>query len=293
MEENLHILKEIGAQKIHKDTHISREFVQAIIHETFDGLNTVQLTGFISILEREYDVDLSGLKKKAKEHFHDENEKSFNTKKVFVSPERQQNYSGVYIALVVIVFAIVAYFSFTNLNTSQTQALEIDNTKIEDVEKSIITTVETKETVAMVEVEEVNTSAALIDTSVAQVRAEAIIDVNETSTKVIKTVVSESTKEEIVVDIKSLKILPKNKVWAGYINIKTHQKYQKIFRKEFVINPKNDWLLLFGSGTIYLEVNGEKKKYASSQNMRFKYVDGVFKKITITEFKKLNKGRKW
>ena len=106
----------------------------------------------------------------------------------------------------------------------------------------------------------------------------------------------EQQVEEVVEPIaveRSLKILPKRRIWAGYINIATNQKYQKVFKKEFALNTDTDWLLLFGKGTAYLEVNGEVEKFSSTQNMRFKYVNGKFEKITVTEFKILNKGRKW
>jgi hypothetical protein len=106
-------------------------------------------------------------------------------------------------------------------------------------------------------------------------------------------------EEEVTVDEtevatkRSLKMLPKNKLWAGYINIETNQKYQGIYKEELSIETDKNWLLLFGPGTVNLEINGEVKSFSSDQNMRFKYVDGVFEKISITEFKSLNKGRKW
>ncbi|MDF1875441.1 membrane-bound lytic murein transglycosylase MltF [Sulfurimonas sp. SAG-AH-194-I05] len=90
-----------------------------------------------------------------------------------------------------------------------------------------------------------------------------------------------------------LKVLPKNKVWVGYININTKKKYQKIAVNDLDIDPEKDWLLLFGGGNITLEVNHEIEKYSSSKNMRFKYVDGKLTKITLAEFKSLNDGKKW
>jgi hypothetical protein len=59
------------------------------------------------------------------------------------------------------------------------------------------------------------------------------------------------------------------------------------------LDVTKNWLLLFGSGTVKLEINGKIEKFSSVENMRFKYVDGEFTKITLEEFKSLNKGRKW
>jgi acyl carrier protein len=61
-----------------------------MLHETFDGLNSVQFVGFISILEREYNINLSELKAKGLEHFSEIKSKSTKPKKVFVVPKRQK-----------------------------------------------------------------------------------------------------------------------------------------------------------------------------------------------------------
>ena len=90
-----------------------------------------------------------------------------------------------------------------------------------------------------------------------------------------------------------LKLLPKKRVWIGYINMQTKKKYQTFATSDLVIDPNKDWLLLFGGGSITLEVNHEIQKFSSKNNMRFKYEDGKLTKIGVEEFKKLNNGNKW
>jgi hypothetical protein len=283
MEESLKILKDIGAQQIHKDTHIAKEHVQAIIHGSYDDLNNIQFLGFVSILEREYKVDLSELKNKAKEHFDEIASKSAEDPHVFVTPEREQNNATVYVALGIVIFLSVIYYSYGYLSSmADNNITEIDNTQIEDAKKIVATSHESERTPVIV-VDDLNGS-----------EGKAADDMNQTEslTTTVEELLEEVVEEPVKV-VRTLKILPKNKIWAGYINIETNQKYQKIFRKEFAIDVSENWLLLFGSGTVHLEVNGEKKTFSSKQNMRFKYVDGEFTKITVTEFKELNKGRKW
>ena len=273
MNDDLKILKDIGAQRIHNETHISREYVQAIIHETFDGLQSVQFVGFVSILEREYHVDLSDLKAKGLEYFRDEDEKSDKVKKVFITPKKKKSNSTMYVVLGIILFSSLIYYTFNYINSATPTIEVVDNTKIDNVTNNIIAEPEL---------------IVVADTNLTLSTVEETTDVNATIEEV--EVVEEAEVEEV---IKTLKIQPKNKIWAGYINIETNQKYQKIFRKEFALDVSKNWLLLFGSGTVYLEVNGEQQKFSSKQNMRFKYKDGEFTKITVTEFKSLNKGRKW
>jgi len=91
----------------------------------------------------------------------------------------------------------------------------------------------------------------------------------------------------------NLKFLPTKKIWIDYINITDNKKHQTITNKELSLDPSKDWLLLFGPGSITLEVNHEIRKYHSKRfNMRFKYVDGKLTKIEVNEFKKLNHGKK-
>lgn len=270
MSEAIDTLKELGAQKIHKDTHITKEYVQAILHQSFEGINSVQFIGFISILEREYNIDLSELKAKGVAYFEEQNSNSTEIKKIFVIPKKKKSYGALYFTLSILIFLSFLYYIFVYSASTITTFDKIDDTKIQNVQKSIIDTIEVKS---------------------------AISDVNETNSSTQKIAADLNTtikvEKEVSEELKTLKILPKNKVWAGYINIKTNQKYQKIFRKEFALDTDKNWLLLFGAGTIKLEVNGKVEKFSSKENLRFKYVDGKFEKITVEEFKSLNKGRKW
>jgi len=91
----------------------------------------------------------------------------------------------------------------------------------------------------------------------------------------------------------NLKLITKRRLWIGYIDIKTKKKYQTVTKKNLVLDANKNWLLLFGPGKITLEINHVVKKYSSKKNMRFEYVNGKFKKISVSKFKRLNKGRKW
>jgi len=283
MSDGLKILRDIGAQTIHNETHISREYVQAIIHETFDGLQSVQFMGFVSILERDYKVDLSELKAKAKIHFQDENEKLEKSEQIFVSPTKKTSYTKIYMFL-----GIVLFLSFMYVSSIAPELGQLNDIKIEKEVKDsgILPMLEEKVLV----VEKIDSNET--NTSIAGVVEEKIPEVTDANTT-LKELATTIMLEESTSEGRSLKILPKRKIWAGYINIETNQKYQKVFREEFALDVTKDWLLLFGTGTVKLEVNGENVKFSSDQNMRFKYINGIFTKITVTEFKSLNKGRKW
>ena len=90
-----------------------------------------------------------------------------------------------------------------------------------------------------------------------------------------------------------LLITARSKVWLGYIDIATNIRRQKIFRGNFNLDPTKDWLLLFGHGHITISTKDATVKFNLANNLRILYKDGNFKRISVEEFKKLNKGRKW
>ena len=63
------ILEENSTKAISKKTNISENNIEALLAKEFDTLKKIKTFGFISILEREYKVDLSALKKEAEEYY--------------------------------------------------------------------------------------------------------------------------------------------------------------------------------------------------------------------------------
>jgi len=252
-------LKDIGAQKIHEKTHISRQHVQAILHESFEDGHKIQFIGFMSILEREYSVDLSELKAKAAEYF-DEIEKHGTKKNVFVVPKKKKKFTVLYISVVIIIFIGVSAYSIL----TSTSALKTQNIKVQELNQET-----TEEIVSIVE------------------------DINETNSSLENNESVVVFEKETIKEPRSLKVLPRTKVWMGYIDLETHKKYQKVFRDEFIMDISKNYIIVFGHGSVNIEIDGELKKFNDKNNLRFLYQDGELSRITYKEFKRLNKGRKW
>ena len=258
MSEELDLLREIGAQKIYEDTHISLKHAQSVIHESFEGLTRVQFLGFISILEREYNQDLSTLKEKGLAYFKDEPIKEVSKNSVFVEPKRTKNPMPIYIAIALFVFILVAYFTIVN-DSSTPEVVKIDNSAIVDAQNKINSAVY-----------ESNSS-----------------DVNETVPQII---VEEIKAVEVPA---SLRIIAKSKLWVGYIDRTQNIKKQTIIKKSLDLDPSKEWLLSFGHGHLDIAINGELQEFKSSNNVRFLYKNGEVKKLTLRDYKILNEGRVW
>jgi hypothetical protein len=276
MSEDLNRLKEIGAQKIYEDTHIALKHVQSVIHESFEGLNRVQFMGFISILEREYRIDLSQLKKDGIAYFDSTNPKENINQGVFVSPKRTKKFTLVYIIIAVILFALVAFFSLENQDTSE--VTKLDDTTIESVQK----TMEPKDLIKPLSVKEDINNTNLVDTNM-----------SVSATPVVEKTIEEVVEEKKAIVPQSLQIKPLSKLWIGYIDAKKRVKKQSVIKKTLSLDPTKEWLLSLGHGNVEIEIDGKVQKFHSTQSVRFIYKDGKLKQLSIDEFKKLNKGRLW
>ena len=137
MSSGIEKLKEIGVQKVYEQTHVSKEHIQAIIHDNFEGLNKVQIIGFISILEREYKIDLSETKDSANSYFNQlSNENKNENKEIFVAVrEKKTNNTALYIIIILFILVVALYFS---LKGSIIIDEKIDNTLIEDAKEKIL-----------------------------------------------------------------------------------------------------------------------------------------------------------
>lgn len=270
MSEELEKLQNLGAQKIYETTHIPIKYVQSMLHDSFEGFSKVQFIGFISILEREYQEDLSELKASGLAYF-DEQKEDKADEGLFVVPKRTKRNNTLYLMIILVIFLIVLALKFTVFTDIANETSVVDNTRIESAKENIQP--------SLVESDENNLTQDNNLTLLGDVNATLI------------------EEEEVVVEPEAIeetfKIVSNSKVWFGYIDVKTNKHYDRTFKGEKDLDPSKTWLLLFGHGYINMFVNGEIQKFSSRDKVRFLYKDNKLSSITVKEFKKLNKGRKW
>jgi len=268
MSEELQVLQNIGAQKIYEATHIPIKHVQSMLHDSFEGFSKVQFLGFISILEREYQLDLSELKNLGLIYFSEKKEKSIN-KGLFVVSKKKKRDNFVYLMLITVIFIIAIILKFAVYSETMDEKTAVNNTIIESVKEKI-------------------KPLAIInnDNNLTQ-------DVNETVVLDINTTLFEEETVEPEAVEKSFQITSKSKVWFGYIDVKTNKHYQGTMKGTKDLDPSKTWLLLFGHGYVNMYINGEIQKFSSREKVRFLYKNNKLTAISVRKFKKLNKGRKW
>jgi len=270
MSEALERLKDIGAQKIYEDTHIPVEHVQAILYESFDGLNKIQFVGFVSILEREYGEDLSDVCARGVGYFDEKNppDEAITNDAMFKSSSKKKNSTLVYIIFAIILLVIAIFYTMQSADKTLQSATK-ENKIIQNVQKNIAVDVNSSENNSS----DANVSAAVVDTNTS-------------------VVLPEKAKEPKAVT-HTLQIIARTKVWLGYIDVATDQKYQKTFEGTFDLDPSKEWLFYFGHGYIDVVIDGKKEVFNSKNTLRLHYQDGNITKISLNDFKKLNRGSTW
>ena len=267
MSEALERLKDIGAQKIYEDTHIPVEHVQAILYESFDGLSKVQFVGFVSILEREYGEDLSDVRSRGVGYFDEKNapDDAITDETIFKSSPSKKKLTVIYLIGAIVLFIIAIVYTMQSANKSMDKAIQ-EHKIVQNVKQNIVA------------------DANISDTNDSDENASRVADIN--ITKAAQIVAPKAVTH-------TLKIIARTKVWLGYIDVATDQKYQKTFTGELELDPTKEWLLTFGHGYIDVVVDGKKEVFSSKNTLRLHYQDGKIEKISINDFKKLNRGNTW
>jgi len=263
-------LQSIGAHKIFEQTHIAKKFVEDILNQQFSSMNKIQFFGFISILEREYNIDLHELQEAYAASSATEDVKG---KEPFVVSEQDGKEASTtntkaYVFVGILVVAAL-FMLFKPESTPDETPEKQKSTAIE------VTTVENELNNSTIEEARVN------------------LDSLEGKKEVQK---HEEAKAEIVVEpthTSKFEVKPRSKLWIGIVDLETFKRSQKMSANSFELDPDKEWLLVMGHGYVNFEVNGEEQKYKDENKVWFAYENGSLTKLTRAQFKEKNRGKAW
>jgi len=117
------ILDENTVSAISTKTNISEDNINALINAEFDRIKRVKTMGFISILEREYHVDLGKFREEAAFYYdqHQKNESITLGVPMPVDEKRGKSKLFMFIVLLLIIYAI--WYAFTHLDKEKLSAM--------------------------------------------------------------------------------------------------------------------------------------------------------------------------
>ena len=263
-------LQELGANVIHEQTHIARAKLDSILNKTYVDLTRVQFMGFISILEREYGIDLSSIR--------DEYNEVMQTHLDVVLPKssailqaasraRQKWVLGGIVAVVALI--TLGYMTQGELSISPSEdIIKLSSTDVEVVDQNtdILLPVEINTTVV----------TPVVEANVSVVKDEQ----NKGMPSI--------TNSETAVNIK-----PSAKVWVGMMDINTGKKTQKITKDTIVLDGSKNTLFMFGHGRLEITTSEGMKTLKERNAVWFTFENGKLQQINEAQFIEINKGARW
>ncbi len=310
------LFDKIDLKDISKKTMINIKDLEYIKNEDFDNLSKTKGLGFIKILEREYEVDLSQKREKLINYLKEHDK--YKTKEFFIVPPSKKKYSK-YIAFFILILmlvgiAVIFYLkkplSFPTIEKNCTQnpivkkakqisGIEINSTNTNEDNSSKYIFIEKNVSI----VADDNQSALDEDENKSKVQN---IEINSSkSVKSMDSMDSNVSKEEVLIDkniseetktfpMKNRLILsPKSKLWVGIVNMKNYKRKSYIQDKNLTIAVKSDMLIATGHGEFTLYYKDKNISFFSKYPIRFYLKDGNLTQINKQEFIELNKGRYW
>ena len=264
-------LREIGSHKIFEQTHIAKKFVEDILNGNYSSMNKIQFSGFISILEREYNIDLHELNEAYLSNT--EGDPSISNEPFVISAqeaETQNKSKTVYIGGGLIAVALL--IALVNFSTSKEEAPA------------------PQETASAIELSPAENE--LNNTTI----EEAKVNLNNLDTGL--EVMPSEVKAETEITIEPVhpmkfEVAPRSKLWIGIVDLETFKRTQKLTSESFELAADKEWLLVMGHGYVNFEVNGEVQSFKDENKVWFAFENGTLSKLSRAEFKEKNRGKAW
>ena len=116
------ILEENTVNAISTKTNIAENNIDALIAADFEKITRVKAMGFISILEREYNADLSALREQALEYYNAHNKDEKVTLGMPMAEEKKGR-SKWFMMLVLLLIVYAIWYAFDNFDKEKLNAM--------------------------------------------------------------------------------------------------------------------------------------------------------------------------
>ena len=318
-----------GLESISEKTNISIYNLNSLANRDFKELNRVKALGFIQILKREYNIDVSDLESDIRGYFEDKSSVDSDNEPILVSPDKLKPKRS-FPKWIILLFLIGGLWYFYNSGkldklfsfNSDTKDILVDTDTLnttanisEDMANKSVVIKKDKNSTTEIEIK----TTATVDSNSSN---STIIDINGTkSIKVMADIpkgknskkdangtiiinadagveepsTNTPTPNVNATDIKTITINPtRGMLWFGFIDIKKRKHKEFMTKKSTAFDLKGKkWLLTTGHG--YLDIVSDVKTLELGDRKRhYFYIDSKeIKEITKKEFKKLNHGRNW
>lgn len=266
-------LQSLGTEKIHERTHISRDKLESVLSKSYGEIGRVQFMGYMSILEREYGIDLSDIKQEYTEFSQTHTDIAALKESVILQSVSSSKPKWIIAGIILIVMLMAAGY-FLQGKMSAAPSEEVMNLTTLAVE-------------VVHEMNDLNQSETN-ETNVTVVPG-VIAEVNQTLTSAPSVTVAAPA----IASGKVLTITPNYKVWYGMIDMANGERVQNITADPIIVDTTKNWLIFLGHGRVEIESSSGKTVLKEKETVRFVCENGSLKQLTRDEFIARNGGKNW
>jgi len=313
--DNIKVLEEIGLKKVSDETHIEQKYIKYMVDCDFEKLNRINTLGFVKILSRAYNLDLSAWVEAFEEYWLETHKDDENKGLFIVVDENRQSRKFLLLILLIIVVATVSFlFALFENKINLDNYIKKEDTSfvqskiVEDAQKTLdeINTSEVKDAAAIEEIigdqnqtenieviDEAENNATVVDTviekaeeTVGTENAQELKETNEVATAAVTEPANERFDQEAIVS-------PNIRIWLGVIYLDNKRRRSYLGEGNFSIDTSRDQIITTGHGSFNLTQNGQITEFKKQAPLRFLVKDSNITEITFSEFKELNEGKSW
>jgi len=250
-------------EEISQRTKISPISLRFIRNKEFDKIPRAKFFGFINIIEKEFNVDLSELK----EEYNLSAPKKEENQEIKIEKKEKKNYLLLMLAFLLLITG--GFILYATLNTNKTPDYEtnITSTTIqtpvntEEKKQNNLNSLSVYKTDQAISVQENNLTSKI--SKKADIKKDK--NITNTTQKPPKT-----AKTKYPIDI-----IPNKIVWFRAINIDTNKTIEYLTSKEKIL-PKGNYYIKFGHGEVTINYGNETITPNSKKIVRILFKDGNY-----------------
>lgn len=306
--DKIKILEEIGIKRVSEETHIEEKYINYMVECDFEKLNRINALGFVKILSREYNLDLSDWSEAFEEYWLENNIESGDEGLFIVVEDKKSGKKYfAFILLIAFIVAVSIGFSFFKDKIDFENYTQKDDTPYEqtlDVKEAQKSLAELNDINISLEEEanneDINSSSVNEElNSTAETISE--IEVIENDNSVVEEEIKEDVNETLSIEVEKTSLnfeneavlTPNSKLWVGVIYLDNQKRRSFLGEGNFSINLDRKQIVTTGHGSFTINTNKEKLEYKRQSPIRFLIEDGNITEIELHKFKELNKGNSW
>ncbi|MEJ2489233.1 MAG: hypothetical protein P8Y50_05470 [Sulfurovaceae bacterium] len=273
------VLEENSTESISKKTNISVDNLKRLFERDFSAFKKVQALGFISILERDYGLDLSALKQECKDYFIDDEEDV--TISVYQAKPKPKGRWLFFVLLLFLLGAVASLMIYDYTVQSKKNGGQMFLTQ-----EMVLGEVNASENIP----EDMVANGTISKDEFKEVKDESLAFGDNGSVEA-----SDADQENNSSATVSSKIIltPKYKLWFGIYDMTSGKSSHQIIKAPFEFALDRNLLIATSRAAFSIGAGDTTTGYKDFKEHYFMIKDGKFSEIKKEEFRALNGPKKW